>query len=1168
MAQPFIKTSFSGGEINPALAGRVDLAKYQVSAATMRNFFVDYRGGASTRPGTKHVGRPRQFAGQPKPRLIPFIFSSSQSYALELNNNTMRVITNGAYVLEANKPIAAVLSKNPLQIQITAHGWSIGDFIVCSVSPSGLARPNGISGVAGRTFYVSNVAGDVVTLSDYAAGATYAPVDGSTWTNWVSGGSFARIYQVTTPWSGADLFGLKYAQSADTLTVTSNNFPAYNIKRLGNTNWTVTRETYGSTTAAPVISSITKLNAPSSPGVQFFYAYVVTTVDSAGRESVPSAVGSITFDAQDQTKGIGLKIAYGAVSGAYKYLIYKAQPVPNGSQSGGPYFYGLIGTSFTDSFIDMNFAPDYNQGPPQARNPFLDSGIASVSILTAGSGYLQPVANITDASGTGASVSLGSDTSLTAPTYGAINVANVVAAGTGYVAPVVNITDAAPLGSGLTLAFDGTWVPAGGNFSPAPGSITIANGGSNYHKNSYAGFITGVAHSTPVVGQLLVVNITQVVNGVVTGISWSVTGPGSGLSSVGSPTTIDFTTVGTDTPASGATATLNLGGSSNPACVAYVDQRKVFAGTPANPSTFYMSRTGQYTNFNVSEPPQDDDAVTGTLVAQEVNIIQSMAQVPSGLIAFTAGGCFLISGGSSGGAVTPSTVSARQQAFGGASALAPLQVGDHLLYCQSRGSSVRDLAYNFYTNNFTGDDVSYLASHLLEGRTITQWAWAEEPLKMIWAVRDDGVLLSLTYMKSQEVYGWARHDTAGPVVSVCSIPEGTENAVYIVVQRYTPDLGFVYHTERMASRLYGANPAANIPADPEQAWCVDGGAQYPLTTPAVAILSGVQQGNSALYDATIVDGGTGYANSPAFELTDPYGSGAVITVGASGGVINAVNVVSGGSKYYYPTLKIAGGSGAVVSFRIATTILFTFGAAAFSAADIGKVMRVPGGRGVVLACPAGNQLLVKMIMLPQPTPNVPGGLIFSPVAAGLWSLTAPVTTIGGLDHLNGSIVQVLADGGVQAPKTVSDGCITLDNSASAIIVGQGFTCQLETLALEYSNNPTSQGQRKQIPTLTVRAKDTRGIRMGQVWNALVEQKERTTEPMGSPISFMRGGTEEVDPSYANAPGARAPYLYPDRLTILQAPWEERGAVCVYQDYPLPATILAIIPTVLMGDTAQ
>jgi hypothetical protein len=98
--------------------------------------------------------------------------------------------------------------------------------------------------------------------------------------------------------------------------------------------------------------------------------------------------------------------------------------------------------------------------------------------------------------------------------------------------------------------------------------------------------------------------------------------------------------------------------------------------------------------------------------------------------------------------------------------IAPLKIGAYALFIQEKGSQVRTLGYSFAENAFLGQDVTVMSAHLLQFNTIVAWAYQEIPYNVIWAVRDDGVMLSLTYLKEQDVYGWARHDTNGEVVSV------------------------------------------------------------------------------------------------------------------------------------------------------------------------------------------------------------------------------------------------------------------------------------------------------------------------------------------------------------------------------------------------------------------
>mgnify|MGYP001478605249 CR=1 FL=1 len=702
--------------------------------------------------------------------------------------------------------------------------------------------------------------------------------------------------------------------------------------------------------------------------------------------------------------------------------------------------------------------------------------------------------------------------------------------------------------------------------------ITVSNGGQNYHFKTAAAFVRARAVNNPVGTNYLPIDIALVVRGSVQAIDYDnadiTPSVGTGLSSTGTGDEIAFEIVGSDVVAAGAVLSAALGGTTNPNCAAYLQQRRVFGGSRSKPSTLWMSQPGQFTNFNVTDPVQDDNAITATLNAQEVNVIEALVAAPGGLVVLTSGGAYLVTGDGNAG-VTPSTIQANPQAFTGTQKdLQPLRAGNQLIYAQARGSAIAELAYNFYTSQFTTMDISVLSAHLLEGHFITQWAFATEPLKLVWAVRDDGALLCMTYLKEQEVYGWSRHDTQGRYVSVASVPEGREDAVYVVVQRYNPAVGYSYHVERMMARDFGADPAANVPANPEDAWCVDDGNRTALGVFSTDMYGGFPVGLGVLTDVVIDFAGSNYV-APVVDITDITGTGAEIILTVTAGAITGAVIANAGSGYTSPQFTIrdqpGGGSGGAISANVANLIdiyvLGAFGSGSFTGMDF----RALGGKGTVVSTVSSDAIRVDFDTLPTGMQNFPGYVLPS-VPGGEWSLTWPVSVVGGLDHLNGATVQILADGSVHAPQVVVDGCVTLDTPASVVIVGLGFTCQLQTMRLE-PGGETMQGRRKTIPTLVLRTKDTRGLTAGSNWTDMVEVKEREYEDFGQPITFQDGGGQ-MPALYDGAPRAFVPLSYPDRLTHLPSDYQEEGQVCIQQSWPLPATVLAVIPFLNAGDTVK
>jgi hypothetical protein len=163
-----------------------------------------------------------------------------------------------------------------------------------------------------------------------------------------------------------------------------------------------------------------------------------------------------------------------------------------------------------------------------------------------------------------------------------------------------------------------------------------------------------------------------------------------------------------------------------------------------------------------------------------------MVPMPGGMVVLTGGGAWQLNGGGGTAAITPIDQQATAQAYNGISPIVKaIPINYDILYVQRKGSIVRDLNYNFYTNIYTGQDLTVMSSHLFTGFTIERWAWAEEPYKLIWAVRDDGDLVSLTFMKEQDIWAWARHDTNGLFESVAVVTEPPVDAPYFITKRTT-----------------------------------------------------------------------------------------------------------------------------------------------------------------------------------------------------------------------------------------------------------------------------------------------------------------------------------------------------------------------------------------------
>ena len=855
MAQHVIQTSFAAGELSPTLFARVDLEKYHSGAALLRNWYVDYRGGANTRPGTQFVGE-----APAKSRLVPFIVSTIATYVLVFSEHEIRFISDGVYLIDSGTMLPLV---------------------------------------------------------------------------------------ITSPYAAADLPLIKYAQSADVLTLTHPAYPIYNLTRTSPTAFSLDLDVIGPKISAPLTPGVMSVNNTAN---KYTYGYIVTAIGANGEESLPSSPGFVDTDILNQNAGIMNTIQWSPVVGASSYRIYKTGPTASGAlgeNTSTPVgtFYGLIGESNTSVFVDNNIAQDPSQTPPQFTDPFTPGQIAEVRGTLPGMGYVGEV---------------------------------------------------------FELVFTGDGTGAAGY------------GICDHTTGEFAGAI--------------------------------LTNPGKGYT---------YCTV-SDTDANTTVYSVTIGQQSGtyPACVGYFQQRRVFGGTTNFPESMVFSQPGAYNNFNTSPISQASDSITVSLASRQVNAIKSMTAMSTGLIVLTTGGGFLVSGGSADAAFTPTSVVAFPQASSGCNDLPPLVINYDVLYAQNRGAVVRDLAFNFYVQSYTGTDRSVLASHLFTGHELLEWTYAEEPFRQVQVIREDGVLLSFTYVPEQEIYAWTHADTHGYFRSIASIPEGETNTVYVIVERYVNG-SWRFYVERFTSGIFSTL---------EDSWCLDCALATPNITPHANItISGVM--------------GT-------------------VTVSADAGVFSSGNTGS--------TLWALDGYGTAtyVDAHTLTVVVIKPFHATFDASDGTPIQ----------------------------------------VASGSWFLNPNVTTVSGLNHLEGMSVVATADGTPVYNLTVQSGSVTLPEPASRIIVGLPFSCQLQTLKIDLGD-PTAQGSRKLIAAVTARVNQSLGLKVGPTFDKLTDMKELLP----------------ANPPYLKSADAR---------TIISGFWNKDGQICFQQDAPWPASVLGVIPEVVRGDTQR
>lgn len=223
-----------------------------------------------------------------------------------------------------------------------------------------------------------------------------------------------------------------------------------------------------------------------------------------------------------------------------------------------------------------------------------------------------------------------------------------------------------------------------------------------------------------------------------------------------------------------------IGVNNYPSAVGYFQQRRFFAGSNNLPTNIWATQTGSDANMGYSIPNKATDALRFRIVgkASQVRHIASLQD----LMFMTASTEWRAT--STTGGLSSESLDIKSQSQNGVSHIKPVPINDKLMYEQAQGGHIRQMAFKWESQNYTSNDVSLLASHLFNNKTIKDMAYSRSPYPILWAVSSDGKLLSMTYDDQEEVLAWASHDSNGDKFESCAvITEGTEDSLYVIVNR-------------------------------------------------------------------------------------------------------------------------------------------------------------------------------------------------------------------------------------------------------------------------------------------------------------------------------------------------------------------------------------------------
>ena len=552
-------------------------------------------------------------------------------------------------------------------------------------------------------------------------------------------------------------------------------------------------------------------------------------------------------------------------------------------------------------------------------------------------------------------------------------------------------------------------------------------------------------------------------------------------------TTVVVATITTAFTNTDATAAFNLGAFSDttghPSCVSFFEQRLVFAGTTDEPQTLYFSKSGDYENMTTGT--NADDAMVYTIASNQVNKIRYLKAVRTLLIG-TTGGEFSVSADGTDAAVTPTNVTIKRQSSFGAANVDAQPAGNAVLFLQRAKRKIRELAYNFDVDGYVAPDMTILAEHVTEGG-LTQIAYQQEPNQIIYGVRGDGEMVGLTYQREQQVTAWHRHIFGGRFgIATITVSDyaniATANKIILSKSDGTT-VTFTSTTGTAGTNEFKTETSNNATATNLKT-AINAHADFTATV-ASAVVTVTETSHES----------TGYLTIKTFD------SIRLTTVNEGKSQIESAAVIPTDDTEYQVWVIVKRTVNGITRRYVEYLNVFDF--------------------------------------------DKNDKTTFNFLDSALSYSGAAVTTLSGLDHLEGQVVGVLTDGATHPNRTVTSGAISLDRSATSVKVGLNYTSLLQTMRLNAgSQDGTSQGKTKRIYDITVRMFETIGVEVG----SNLSDMERI--PFRNSADLMDEGI---------------PPFTGDKQVEFRGNYETDGFIYVRQTQPLPFTILSLYPRLVTND---
>lgn len=212
--------------------------------------------------------------------------------------------------------------------------------------------------------------------------------------------------------------------------------------------------------------------------------------------------------------------------------------------------------------------------------------------------------------------------------------------------------------------------------------------------------------------------------------------------------------------------------------VTFHDQRLVFGGSKDLPNFLFMSKVGEFFNFDLGTG-QDAEGINVQIAENQVSEIKALQSFRF-LTIFTSEQELYVPT-SENRPLTPSTITVRRQTSYGSGNVSPKEFDGAICFLTKSKGAIREFIFSDISQAYNSDSITLLSEHLI-GTPLQIEAQRESEDQMegyLYLINSDGHMPVFMSIRKEKIQGWVRYETDGSYKNIVNV----NRKMYCIVER-------------------------------------------------------------------------------------------------------------------------------------------------------------------------------------------------------------------------------------------------------------------------------------------------------------------------------------------------------------------------------------------------